>query len=163
MKYTATYIIMLWLFGCGSEKVPVKRESNFNIIVATTDEYGDEIDLKEGTVVYPRRQDLDVIHLNLTEQEWDGIFQSVPWDELQSLDNYYEPQGKNILNSGNYDKITFINGKLKKTIMIRSWAKFTNTPQLIEKIKSCIAHIHQTVRMKTEVKPLKRLVCGFGY
>lgn len=163
MKYFPFLLFAFLINACRQEQLPIQREPNFNIILSSTDDYGDSVNLKEGSVGYPRRMDVGFVDISLTEQEWQQIFQTIPWNAIKDLPNYYEPHGQHLFDAETYDKITFINGKLRKTVMLKSWDKFSDNPELVEQIHDCVDLVHQTVRPKTDIPPLKKFECGVGF
>jgi hypothetical protein len=162
MKYSIVLLFALLTNSCRQEQPPIQREPNFNIILSSTDDYGDSINLIEGSVEYPHRMDVGFVDISLTEQEWQQIFQTIPWNSLKDLPNYYEPHGQRLFNAANYHEITFINGRLRKTVMLKAWDKFADNPELLEQLRGCIGLVHQTVRRKADTPPLKRFDCEVG-
>ncbi|WP_342089379.1 hypothetical protein [Dyadobacter sp. OTU695] len=162
MKYSTFLLFAFLINACWHEQLPTQREPNFNIILSSTDDYGDSVNLIEGSVGYPRRMDVGFVAISLTEAEWQEVFQSVPWNSLNDIPNYYEPHGQHLFAPDNYDEITFINGKLRKTVMLKSWDKFADNPELVEQLRDCVDLVHQTVRRKADIQPLKRFECGLG-
>lgn len=162
MKYFSFLLFAFLINACRQQQLPIQREPNFNIILSSTDDYGDSVNLKEGFVGYPRRIDVGFVDISLNEQEWQQIFQTIPWNSLKDLPNYYEPHGQRLFDAATYDEITFINGKLRKTVMLKSWDKFADNPELVKQLRGCIDLIHQTVRRKAKIPPLKRFDCGVG-
>jgi len=163
MKYFSFLFVVFLISACRQEQMPVQREPNFNIILSSTDDYGDSVNLKEGSVGYPRRMDVGFVDISLNEHEWQQIFQTIPWNALKDLPNYYEPHGQHLSNAGTYHEITFINGKLQKTVMLKSWDKFSDNPELVEQLRGCVDLVHQIVRRKADIPPLKKIDCAVGF
>jgi hypothetical protein len=78
MKCSSFLLFAFLINACRQQQLPIQPEPNFNIILSSTDDHGDSVNLKEGFVGYPRRMDVGFVDISLNEQEWQQIFQTIP-------------------------------------------------------------------------------------
>jgi hypothetical protein len=143
--------------GC-AEKGPLKREANFDVIISLSDG-SKRIKIKDKQFSDGIGSDVRDAIFTLNSIEIEKIFNSVPWEEVSKLPDYYNPKCSESPIPSSTDEITIVNGSLEKKIIIQQCIDYQKheDAERIKGLDVTLSTITNIVFEKKDVKKVYRL------